>query len=547
MDLGTGMLGRPTLAGVLTALAPLLEPLCMPDGPDVRLGRAAVLDTRDLADWTDHPESGVDVLLLLGISGEDAVDLVRPLVGSGVKAVLVKTDTPPADFIRNHGDLGITFLAVHPDARWAHVHSMVERVLRAGIVAVDDLGVEALVDQNDLFSLADTVGHLVNGLVSIDDAEGRALAFSPLDESADEIRVLSILGRRPPAGHLEELRIMGFLDKAIHSRGVSVLEAKEGFRQRLCVSMRDAADNFLGLMWVQERDTGFSEDAAEIIKSASHVAARLISNSRLIPQFQAEYVRQLIGLAIGPAPYDAFGLQLTLRPGTTIGVAGFATTAGASQTVLRTRAAIALVNFYATAFTADALITGVGERIYVINPNMRSPEGMRSWTERAARILTRHLGTPICVGISDPVRELGDVAGARVDIDRILDVISQRPDGGVATLAELRTPVLLQDVIAHLRARPELLDPRIRALVDYDASHRSDLVTSLQTFFLAGGDLSVAAESLHVHVNTLRYRINRVRELTDLDLRDPATRFLTELSIRAWIPLAQTSQTGSSR
>ena len=541
MDLGTGMLGRPTLAGVLTALSPLLEPLCMPDGPDLRLGRSAVLDTRDLADWMNHPEAGVDVLLLLGIRGEDAVDLLVPLIGSGVKAVLVKIDTPSADFVRNYGDLGITVLAVHPDVRWAHIHSMLERALRAGTLAIDNLDVEALVDQNDLFGLADTVGQLVNGLVSIDDAEGRPLAFSPLDESADEIRVMSILGRRPPAGHLEELRIMGFLDKAIQSRGVSVLEAKAGFRRRFCASMRDAADNFLGLMWVQERDPGFSEDAAEIIESASHFAARLISNSHLIPHFQAEYARQLIGLSIGPAPYDAFGLQLTLRPGATIGVAGFATAAGAGQTILRSRAAIDLINLYATTFTEDALITGVGERIYVVNPNVRSPEGMRSWTERVAGVVARRLGTPICVGISDPVRDIGDLPGARVDVDRILDIISQRPDGGVATLADLRTPVLLQDVITHLRARPDLLDPRIKALVDYDTSHRSDLVASLQAFFLAAGDLGVAAESLHVHVNTVRYRINRVRELTDLDLRDPSTRFLTELNIRAWIPLAQAS------
>jgi hypothetical protein len=347
--------------------------------------------------------------------------------------------------------------------------------------------------------------------------------------------VLSILGRKPPAGHMEELRITGFLDKAINARGVSILEAKTNFRRRYCASMRDATDNFLGLMWVQERDNGFSEDAAEIIESASHFAARLISNSRLIPQFQAEYVRHLIGLAIGPAPYDAFGLQMTLRPGTAISVAGFATTADADQTILRTRAATDLINFYATTFTVDALITGVGERVYAVNPNVRAPEGMRSWTKRVADVLTRRLGSPICVGISDPVLSLSDVAAARADVDRILDVIRQRRDGGVATLADLRTPVLLQDVLTHLRARPDLLDPRIKDLVDYDNSHDQALVASLQAFLLTTGDVNSAAESLHVHPNTLRYRIRRIRELTDLDLRDPSTRFLTELNIRAWI------------
>ncbi len=534
MEVGASMLGRPTLAGVLRALAPLLEPLCMPNGPNEGLRRAAVLDARDLADWISHPEAGVDVLLLLGIRGDEVVDLVKPLVGSGVRAVLVKTETPPADFAQQHGDIGIALLAVHPDARWAHVHSMVERVLRAGTLATVDHGLEAFGAQSDLFGLANTIAQLVNGLVSIDDEEGRTLAFSPLDESADEIRILSILGRKPPPGHLEELRIRGFLEKAMHARGVSVLEAKENFRRRFCVSMRDATDRFLGLMWVQERDTGFSEDAAEIIESASHFAARLISNSRLIPQFQVEYVRQLIGLPISPAPYDAFGLQLTLQVGTAISVAGFAPTADADQTILQARDATDLINFYATTFTEDALVTAVGERVYVVNPNVRALEGMRSWTGRVAEVLTRRLGSPICVGISEAVLNLSEIAGARADVDRILDVIGQRRDGGVATLADLRIPVLLQDVVTHLRVRPDLLDPRIKDLVDYDKSHDGALVASLRAFFLNAGDIKVAAESLHVHVNTLRYRIRRIRELTDLDLRDPSTRFLTELNIRAW-------------
>jgi sugar diacid utilization regulator len=243
----------------------------------------------------------------------------------------------------------------------------------------------------------------------------------------------------------------------------------------------------------------------------------------------------LIGLPISPAPYDAFGLQLTLRAGAAISVAGFAPAADTDRTILRARHAIDLINFYATTFTEDALIAAVGERVYVVNPNVRAPEGMRSWTGRVADILARRLGSPICVGISDAVPHLSDIAGARADVDRILDVIGQRRGGGVATLADLRTPVLMQDVLTYLRARPDLHDPRIKQLVDYDQSHGGALLATLQAFLLNAGDINSAAETLHVHVNTLRYRIRRIRELTDLDLRDPSTRFLTELNVRTWV------------
>ena len=530
-----GTMARPTLAGILNALTPLLEPLCMPDGPDVALERAAVLDTQDLDEWSSNPESGVDVLLLLGVRGDRVVDLVRPLGRSGVKAVLVKTDTSADTFAERHADLNIAVIAVHQDARWAHVHSMVERVLQSGAQALAGPSMETLGTQSDLFGLANALAQLVNGLVSIDDEAGRVLAFSPLDESADEIRVLSILGRKPPSDHVEELRIQGLLDRVIHSRGVSVLEPKENFRRRLCVAMRDASDRFLGLIWVQERDTPYSDDAAEILESASHFAARLISNSRLIPKFQVEYVRQLIGLPISPAPYDAFGLQLSLRPGAAITVAGFATLRSVDHSLPDSREAVDLINFYATRFTEDALIATVGDRVYAVNPNVRTPARMRAWTTRVADIITRRLGTPVCVGISDPVHRLGDVPAQRADVDRILDVICEGKEGAVATLADLRTPVLLQSVITHLHDRSDLIDPRVTELVKYDESRGTELVSSLRAFLLNAGQINAAAESLHIHVNTLRYRIRRVRELTGLDLHDSSTRFLTELNLRTWV------------
>jgi len=48
----------------------------------------------------------------------------------------------------------------------------------------------------------------------------------------------------------------------------------------------------------------------------------------------------------------------------------------------------------------------------------------------------------------------------------------------------------------------------------------------------AMGDVRAAAEVLHVHPNTLRYRIRRASELTGLDWADPRTRLLAALLLR---------------
>ncbi|AYF78277.1 PucR family transcriptional regulator [Nocardia yunnanensis] len=62
--------------------------------------------------------------------------------------------------------------------------------------------------------------------------------------------------------------------------------------------------------------------------------------------------------------------------------------------------------------------------------------------------------------------------------------------------------------------RVRLLDP----LRVYDQDNRADLVHTLETFLEVSGSWTKCADLLHLHVNTLRYRIQRIEELTNRDL-----------------------------
>ncbi|WP_345034415.1 PucR family transcriptional regulator [Kutzneria kofuensis] len=68
------------------------------------------------------------------------------------------------------------------------------------------------------------------------------------------------------------------------------------------------------------------------------------------------------------------------------------------------------------------------------------------------------------------------------------------------------------------RASPVLLPAAARSRPAYDREHHSELLESLRVFLDCSGSWSQAAARLHLHVNTLRYRIGRVEELTGRDL-----------------------------
>ena len=58
----------------------------------------------------------------------------------------------------------------------------------------------------------------------------------------------------------------------------------------------------------------------------------------------------------------------------------------------------------------------------------------------------------------------------------------------------------------------------IGVIADHDERHRTDLLATLQVFLEESGSWSRSAERLHIHVNTLRYRLQRVEKLTDRSL-----------------------------
>jgi DNA-binding PucR family transcriptional regulator len=105
--------------------------------------------------------------------------------------------------------------------------------------------------------------------------------------------------------------------------------------------------------------------------------------------------------------------------------------------------------------------------------------------------------------------------------------------GGVVTSDEIYTHDLLLATVPDGVRRSyaaRLLDP----LFDYDRRHQAQLVRTLSTFLDCAGSWNGCAERLHVHVNTVRYRIRRVEELTGKDLSSMPDRVDLFLALRAF-------------
>ncbi|HUZ21329.1 MAG TPA: helix-turn-helix domain-containing protein [Acidimicrobiales bacterium] len=151
-----------------------------------------------------------------------------------------------------------------------------------------------------------------------------------------------------------------------------------------------------------------------------------------------------------------------------------------------------LASFLGRRFPGQAFAIGASSRV-------PDPSGLGAAAEQAQRALS----VALRMGVAGRVTTYDDLG-----IHRILLHVPQD---------ELRT--FAQDVLGPLLA--------------YDREHRSSLAPTLATYLQANEHLRRTAGVMHLHVNTVSYRIRRIEAITGLALADPSQRLLAQVAVEA--------------
>jgi hypothetical protein len=248
---------------------PLVELQAAPAGLDVEIRSVALLDPEDPP--VTHPG---ELVLAIGARGRAAFPALRVGGRDGAAAVVVKLDAPgqAAALSATAVEAGIALLSVRGDARWEQV----EALARA---ALDDAPQDRSgdgADEGNLFSLAQSTAVLTGGIVSIEDAANRVVAYSRSNDSdeVDDLRRRSILGWQSPEAYQARLRKWGVFQRLRACDEVISIDSHPelGIRRRLAVAIR-SGDRQLGTIWVQEGSVPLTERSEQALLGAARVAA----------------------------------------------------------------------------------------------------------------------------------------------------------------------------------------------------------------------------------------------------------------------------------
>jgi Purine catabolism regulatory protein-like family/PucR C-terminal helix-turn-helix domain/GGDEF-like domain len=257
--------------------------------------------------------------------------------------------------------------------------------------------------------------------------------------------------------------------------------------------------------------SGLPEGAEELVSLVALERAQLDEVIRLERRLADGLGRQL-ATGAGAADLRAGVLSCGLEPESTF----VAVVAGLTGLRTPPDLAVAVLEEALRTVSPHAAVTPISEAavlgIVTVTPEVDVPATLRA----AVDALGTGLGTGrLAVGVSAPAVGVGTLPGAVAEARHAHRSAHGRT--AVVCSTELAShQLLLARVPADARDafRELLLGP----LVAYDRAHEADLVRTLAEFLECGGSWSRCAERLHVHVNTLRYRISRVEALTGRDL-----------------------------
>ena len=155
-----------------------------------------------------------------------------------------------------------------------------------------------------------------------------------------------------------------------------------------------------------------------------------------------------------------------------------------------------------------------------------------------ARDVVHHLHSaiqrPVTAGAAGPMRGPAAFAAAHAEAARCLAALQAL--GRIGDAASTRdlgfVGLLLGGAEPKKSDVPAFVQTMLGPVLDYDARRATDLVHTLDAYFSCGGNLMRTKDVLHVHVNTVTQRLDRIAQLLGADWNSPERALELQLALR---------------
>lgn len=167
--------------------------------------------------------------------------------------------------------------------------------------------------------------------------------------------------------------------------------------------------------------------------------------------------------------------------------------------------------------------------------NLRSWEILDGMPEEVLEEAERNYPLTIRIGVGTPIDNFLELRTSYYQANEAIRHVGAEEESGTGYYENY----IVDQLIASVKD-PEILknfaEMSLGPLCRYDREHGTNLVQTLAVYFDCNGNVSIAAKKLFLHRNSLIYRMDRIKEVLNTDLRNPTELLTLQVGLRVlWV------------
>jgi sugar diacid utilization regulator len=164
----------------------------------------------------------------------------------------------------------------------------------------------------------------------------------------------------------------------------------------------------------------------------------------------------------------------------------------------------------------QALAEQLGERIYVLIPPKEGEDPARL-ALATTREIAKAIGPYSVAAFSSFCSQPRFFHRAIQEAELVLDVLLQDESGESEAMDSDTYRLLVRTLASHPEEVMRFYEDTVAPIVHYDEQYGTDLVGTLEAYLAHNCNMNATAAGIYAHRHTVAYRLDRVRELTQLD------------------------------
>ncbi|MEK3807343.1 PucR family transcriptional regulator [Metabacillus sp. SLBN-84] len=389
-----------------------------------------------------------------------------------------------------------------------------------------------------LEDVADRISEVLQCPITIEDVNHRLLAYSTHDDCTDQARISTIIGRRVPEKVINSLWKDGTIPMLLQTDDpIRVKNIDEvGLGNRIAISIWKN-EEVLGFIWALEIDKKLTDEELGLLKKAAQVVKGKLLNfhnrTSKKEERNQEFFWKLLTGHIQQKDEILNGFhEIGVTPPSQHSVVLFRFSEEIKEPTEKQ------INYLLqTTQQVHVLLSTLdqNELIVLLSPKSDQPlydiKQFVDWT--ILQLSERFKIDRVKAAIGSIYREIDQIELSykeALSVQNIKKRFTEETDG-LNSFSELGIYQYL-DLLHEKQQKEGFVHYSLRRLKEYDQVHHTDLVETLETYLDKDSNVNEAAKALNVHVNTLGYRMKRISQIAELDLRNPNQKITIYLSLK---------------